>query len=159
MNENQITNDVIIEQILNRFDKAARQLKRRYDSRSTIEIKDEYDVQDALHVVLKCYFDDVRPEEYSPSYAGSASRVDFLLKQEKIVIEVKIATSRLTDKKIGEQLIIDMQRYQTHPDCKSLFCFVYDPDGHIVNPIALENDLSGTHGKNGLKVRVIIAPK
>lgn len=157
--EDQNTSFHIIEQILHRFDKAARQFKRRYNGRPTIEVTDEYDVQDGLHAILKCYFDDVRPEEYSPSYAGSASRVDFLLKKEQIIIEVKLASSKLTDKKIGEQLIIDIQRYQTHPDCKSLFCFVYDPDGHIVNPVALENDLSGLHGKNGLKVKVIITPK
>lgn len=44
---------------------------------------------------------------------------------------------------VGEQLIIDMKRYQTHPDCKTLVCFVYDPNGHIKNPTALENDWTG----------------
>ena len=53
------------------------------------EIKDEYDVQDLLNALLRLNFDDVRPEEYTPSYAGSSTRVDFLLKKEKIVIEVK----------------------------------------------------------------------
>ena len=28
-------------------------------------------------------FDDIRPEEYTPSYAGGSSRIDFLLKDEK----------------------------------------------------------------------------
>jgi len=149
----------IVENILNRFDRAVRQLKRRYDNRPAIDVKDEYDVQDVVHSILRCYFDDLRPEDYTPSYAGSCSRVDFLLKKEKIVIEVKYATNKLKDKKIGEQLIIDIKRYETHPDCRTLFCFVYDPDGNIQNPIALENDLSGTHGKNNLQVKVIITPK
>ena len=35
------------------------------------------------------YFDDIRAEEWTPSYAGKCARVDFLLKNEKIVIEVK----------------------------------------------------------------------
>ncbi|MBL7911861.1 MAG: hypothetical protein JNJ41_12460 [Bacteroidia bacterium] len=149
----------IIEQILNKIDRSVRQLKRRHDQRSTIEVKDEYDIQDLLHAVLKCYFDDVRPEEYCPSYAGSSSRIDFLLKKEKIIIEAKYASSRLKDKKIGEQLIIDIKRYETHPDCETLFCFVYDPDGNIQNPTALENDLTGQHGKNNFNVKVIISPK
>lgn len=149
----------IVENILNRFDRAVRQLKRRYDNRPTITINDEYDVQDFLHSILKCYFDDLRPEDYTPNSAGSSSRVDFVLKKEQIIIEVKFATPKLTDKKVGEQLIIDIKRYETHPDCKTLFCFVYDPDGNIKNPIALENDLSGIHGKNNLKVKLIIAPK
>ena len=149
----------LIEQLLNRFDRSARQLKRRYNQRPTVEVNDEYDVQDVLHAILKCYFDDVRPEEYSPSYAGASSRIDFLLKKEKIIIEAKYASGKLKDKKIGEQLIIDIKRYETHPDCETLFCFVYDPGGNIQNPTALENDLSGQHGKSNFKVKVIIAPK
>lgn len=149
----------IIQQILNRFDRTVRQFKRRYNQRSTIDVNDEYDVQDVLHAILKCYFYDVRPEEYSPSYAGASSRIDFLLKREKIIIEAKHASNKLKDKKIGEQLIIDIKRYETHPDCETLFCFVYDPEGNIQNPMALENDLSGQHGKSNFKVKVIIAPE
>jgi REase_DpnII-MboI len=52
-------------------------------------MKDEYDVQDSLHALLKLHFDDVRREEWTPSYAGSQSRMDFLLKREKIVVETK----------------------------------------------------------------------
>lgn len=154
-----ITPFEITEQILNKFDRSVRQLRRRHDNRPSIDTKDEYDVQDILHTILKSYFEDVRPEEYCPSYAGSSSRIDFLLKKERIIIEAKYSTPKLKDKKIGEQLIIDIKRYETHPDCDILFCFVYDPDGNINNPVALENDLSGQHGKNNLKVKVIISPK
>jgi REase_DpnII-MboI len=34
-----------------------------------MDIKDEYDVQDLLHAILRAFFDDVRPEEFVPSYA------------------------------------------------------------------------------------------
>lgn len=75
--------------LITKFHQVARQLRARYSNRQTIEIEDEYDVQDLFHALLKLYFDDVRPEEYMPSYGGSASRVDFLLKQEQIVVEIK----------------------------------------------------------------------
>ncbi len=150
---------ILIEGLLNRFDKAAQQLKRRYKNRPTIDINDEYDVQDVLHAILKCYFDDVRPEDYTPSYAGSCSRIDFLLKKEKVVVEVKCATDTLKDKKIGEQLIIDIKRYEAHPDCETLFFFIYDANKNIRNPTGLENDLTGVYGKNKLKVKVIISSK
>ncbi len=29
------------------------------------------------------------------------------------------------------QLIIDKERYRTHPNCKYLVCFVYDPEQRI----------------------------
>lgn len=143
--------------LINRFHVAANQLKRRYDNRQTLRINDEYDVQDLLHAFLKLHFDDIRPEEYAPSKAGGASRLDFLLKSEKIVVEAKMASSILNDKKIGEQLIVDIERYKAHPDCDRLVCFVYDPDHHIRNPIGLEKDLSRKGEK--LEVIVVVVPK
>lgn len=143
--------------LVKRFHLVSTQLKRRYNSRETLKINDEYDVQDLFHALLKIYFDDVRPEEYSPSRGGASSRLDFLLKKEKIVVEVKMASEKLTDKKIGEQLIIDIERYREHPDCDTLVCFVYDPDMHIRNPTALEKDLSRKEGD--LEVVVMVTPK
>ena len=146
-----------IELIIEKFHRVARQLRSRYADRSTLEIEDEYDVQDLFHSLLQIYFDDIRPEEYTPSYAGSASRVDFLLKTEKIIIEIKKTRKGLEAKEVGEQLIIDSQRYQSHPDCNQLICFVYDPEGRISNPSGLENDL--TKEINNVPVTVFIRPK
>ena len=92
-----------------------------------------------------------------PSYAGGASRIDFLLKSEKIVVEVKMTSDKLRDKQIGEQLIIDIKRYEAHPDCRTLVCFVYDPDKNLRNPAGIRNDLTGKHGK--VDARVIIVPE
>ena len=62
--------------VFTRFHKVARQLRTRHSNRVTIEVNDEYDVQDLLHAVLLLFFDDVRKEEWTPSYAGGASRQD-----------------------------------------------------------------------------------
>jgi hypothetical protein len=64
----------------------------------------------------------------------------------------------LTDKDVGSQLIVDIKSYKNHPDCEKLICFVYDPDGRIVNPIAIQNDLA-SHSKDGLEVEVFIYPQ
>lgn len=87
----------------------------RHNRRETLIITDEYDVQDLLHALLKLYFDDVRPEEWTPSYAGKSARMDFSLKKEKTVIEVKMTRESLSDKEIGDQLIVDVERYSSHP--------------------------------------------
>lgn len=145
-----------VERLLKRFHRVARQLHHRHDDRETLIIQDEYDVQDLLHALLCLFFDDVRPEENTPSCAGRSSRVDFLLKNEKIVIEAKMTNPKLKDKKIGEQLIIDIKRYQSHPDCKTLVCFVYDPDAFIRNSAGLIKDIEGKH--DNLDVRLIISP-
>lgn len=146
-----------IELIGARFHTVARQLRQRHGDRNTLDISDEYDVQDLLHALLRVFFDDIREEEYSPSYAGGASRIDFVLKTEKIVIEVKKTRPSLKAKELGEELIIDIAKYQTHQDCKMLYCFVYDPDGYIRNPQGIENDLS--RSGDPFPVKVFIAPK
>ena len=68
-----------LEYLIQRFHQVVRQLKHRHDDRETLVIRDEYDVQDLLHALLRTLFDDVRPEEHTPSYAGASSRMDFLL--------------------------------------------------------------------------------
>jgi hypothetical protein len=146
----------ILDYIFDNFHKAVRQMRSRYNSRTTIDVKDEYDVQDFLHAILKLFFNDIRPEEYTPSYAGSSSRMDFLLKLEKTVIEVKKTRNNLRDKEIGNELIEDIARYKSHGDCKTLICFVYDPEGLISNPAGLSGDLS--RKENGFEVRVVIEP-
>ncbi len=148
---------LLVRKICERFHLVVRSLRSRYSDRDTLNVEDEYDVQDLLRALLILEFDDIRPEEWAPSYAGSASRLDFLLWEDAIVIETKKTRKGLATKQIGEQLIIDIKRYQSHPKCKMLICFVYDPEGRIANPKGLENDLSGTHGD--LPVQVIIGPK
>lgn len=146
--------------LLNLFDKfhqIVRQLRYRYDSRETLDVQDEYDMQNLLHSLLHLYFDDIRPEEWTPSYAGKSSRMDFLLKDYKIIIEVKKTRKGLTEKELGTQLIDDIARYKSHPDCETLICFTYDPEGLIGNPRGLENDLN-RQDENGLNVKVIIRP-
>lgn len=147
----------IIENIFLKFHKVAKQLTYRYDNRDTIEINDEYDVQDLLHALLRLNFNDIRPEEWVPSYAGGSKRMDFLIKDINVVIETKMTRKNLRDKKIGEELIIDIANYSKHQNCNRLYCFVYDKDEFIKNASALENDLSGN--KDGIDVKVIIVPK
>ncbi|MBX7044332.1 MAG: hypothetical protein K1X86_00730 [Ignavibacteria bacterium] len=144
-----------IELIIEKFDRVTKALRHRHDNRPTLDIADEYDVQDLLHSLLKLYFDDVRPEEWCPSYAGKSSRMDFLLKSEEIVIEAKMTRANLKDKEIGSQLIEDIARYKEHPNCKTLICFVYDPQSYIKNPKGVENDLNKS---KELNVRVFIRP-
>ena len=147
----------IIETLCMYFHSVARQLRTRHAGRSTLDVTDEYDVQDLLHALMRIHFRDIRPEEWTPSYAGSSSRVDFLLKPEKLVIEVKMTRKSMSDKDLVNQLIVDRVRYESHPDCESLICFVYDPEGRISNPTAITSDLERTASE--LPVRVFIFPK
>src|SRR5207247_2258011 len=112
----------------------------------------------ALNPVNKyLHFSDVRPEEWTPSYSGNASRMDYLLKPEQIVVETKMTRKGLGQKEVVTELAEDILRYQSHQDCKTLICFVYDPAGRCSHPTALEHDLSKDHST--LRIIVIVQPK
>lgn len=143
--------------VMEKFHSVTMQLRKRYSGRATLDVNDEYDVQDLFHSLLKLYFKDVRPEEWNPSYAGGSSRSDFLLPEINTIIEVKKTRQSMTDRNLGEQLLIDIAKYKKHPQCNSLVCFVYDPEGRISNPRGIENDLNGCDPD--IDVRTIIVPK
>ncbi len=146
---------VLVRRLLRKFQTASKPLRNRQRGRQEFCIVDEYDVQDLTEALLRAYFDDVRPEESAPSVAGKASRMDFLLKAEQIVIETK-CVSQKNKNAIRDELIIDIEHYRAHPDCGTLYCLVYDRDRLIKNPPGFEKDLSGD--KDGLKVTVIVCP-
>jgi len=146
-----------IEIIANRFHVVVMQLRQRHKNRNTLDVNDEYDVQNLFHSLLCMYFNDIRSEEWVPSYAGSASRSDFLLPEINTVIEIKKTRQSMTTKELGEQLIIDIARYKKHPQRRRLICFIYDPEGRVTNPRGIENDLSDCD--KDIDVRTIIVPK
>lgn len=147
--------DVIIEKICQNFHRCAKSLLNRHDERTTIKIDDEYDVQDLLQGILRLFVEDIRPEDYVPSYAGANSRTDFFLPQRETFIETKMIRKGLDDKKVGEELIIDIARYESR--CKKLICFIYDKNNELKNPYGLISDLE-KKSTNNLSVKVFISP-
>lgn len=142
--------------LLLRLPRVSRKLAKenRYAKRETLEIQDEYDVQDLMGAFLQLEFDDVRPEEWCPSYAGKSTRTDFLLKNEKILIEVKHATKTHSQKRIVDELTIDVASYKSKPDVKHLVCAIWDTDHFLDNPDALKADLEN-HNNGFVSVVVI----
>jgi len=143
--------------IFERFHIVALALSKQYDNRQAFEIQDEKDVQHLLHALLRLYFEDIRPEEPTASMAGSYSLIDFILKREKIGIEVKMAYKGHSNKRIKEELILDKDNYRRNTDCKKLLCMIYDPKGIIKNPRGFEDDLSDDI--SGLETKVFVVPR
>lgn len=143
--------------LLSRFHKIAQELRSRRKEREPLIIKDEYDIHYLLNSLLHLYFDDIRQEDFSPSNAGANSRIDFVLKKEKIILEVKISSERLGAKDLGKELLIDIGRYKEYPDCNDLVIFIYDRNDNIRNKQGFKNDLE-KQSTNKLRVTVIINP-
>ncbi len=70
-------------------------------------------------------------------------------------IETKMTRKGLKDKKIGEELLVDIGQYKD--SCDTLICFIYDADNQLSNPHGLIKDLEAM-SQNDLKVKVYINP-
>jgi len=147
----------LLRKIGNRFHAVARQLRLRHEGRPTIEVEDEYDAQDVVHALLCLEFDEIRRETWQPGYAGGAAHTYFVAPRDRILIEVKKTRQGVGAKEIAGQLDHDTLYYWTHPDCQTVFCFVYDPEARVGDPYGLEKML--TKQVDGQRVEVFISPK
>ena len=84
--------------------------------------------------------------------------MDFLLPAHSLVIELKFVRDRSHGKRIGDELIVDIEHYRRQPACNSLWCVVYDPEHLLTNAEGLRTDLEGTRRtKDGeLMVKVLV---
>ncbi|HHY8047670.1 TPA: transposase [Escherichia coli] len=148
----------LLERLVKGLQRAMHPLTHRRKGSQSLSFSNEYDVQDLLHALLRPWVQDIRPEEFTPSYAGSSTRMDFLLPAHKLVLETKIVRDRSHAKKIGDELIIDIEHYRRHSDCKNLWCVIYDPNQLITNSEGLKSDLEGKRvSKDGeLIVKVFV---
>ena len=48
-----------------------------------------------------------------------------------MIVETKITRDRLDQPKVVDELVSDKVHYRQHPYCKTLVCFVYDPDHRL----------------------------
>lgn len=131
-----------IEHLFDRFDIITRQLQKRGRDRTPLTIQDEYDLQYLFHAILRIDFDDIRDETYLKQHAGVSPRIDFLIEEEGIGIETKLASEENTMKKIRRQLAEDKEHYKSDSICNTLLCLIYDPERVLTNPAEIEKDLS-----------------
>jgi len=135
--------DELLMTLLKGLPRAMHPLTHRRKGAVALRFSTEYDVQDLLHALLRPWVKDIRSEEFTPSYAGSSTRMDFLLPAQKLVLELKFVRDGNHAKKVGDELIIDVDHYRRHPDCDHLWCVVFDPSHLLQNAEGLRNDLEG----------------
>ncbi|MBD8144113.1 transposase [Pantoea agglomerans] len=146
--------EALLERLVRGLQRAMHPLTHRRKGSQNLTFSNEYDVQDLLHSLLRPWVQDIRPEEFTPSYAGSSTRMDFLLPAHELVLETKIVRDRSHAKKIGDELIIDIEHYRRHSECKNLWCIVYDPNKYITNSQGFKTDLEGERSNKDGKVLV-----
>ena len=140
-----------------RFHSVARQLRLRGEYRATLSVEDEFDAQDLLHALLRIQFDNIETDEWTPSYSNETPRTTLLLNDGRLAVIVKKTRPGLNAKDLTDQLRIDAERYRSYGCCRTLLCFMYDPEGRIGNPRGLEASLTSV--TDSFVIDVLVAPK
>ena len=147
----------LIRKVCLRFHSVVRQLRLRKDYRPTLEVDDDYDLQDLLCALLKVEFDEVATDEWTPPYTEGASRTTLLVNKDQIAIVAKKTRPGLTTKDLTDQVTADSAYYRAQGRCSTLFCFMYDPEGRIGSPKRLETTLTSV--SEHCRIEVLVAPK
>jgi len=154
------TADELVRDILNNFSNAIQKIiSGRRLNHPDFKIEDEYDVQDISYVILKSIFPNLREEDPIPKVGGKSTKIDLILREEKILIEVKMIKAKDSNEThFIEQLKVDFESYHECKWLRKLFCFVYDPYKKTQD-ISNFNDLNGerTKGEHNFNVEVIVA--
>jgi hypothetical protein len=144
----------VLENLLRRLPRVARQLRERHGDRPPFRITDERDLEDLVRALLPLHFDDVLPRRRTPAYAPGTV-TDFLLQPENIVVTAKYLRSNFSERQLGEQLEVDIVHYAREQPGAMLACLVYEPELTLLEPRRLETMWS--QPREGLTVRCVIA--
>jgi hypothetical protein len=143
----------ILESLVRRLPRVARQLRDRQGERPPFRVDDEHDLEDLLRALLPLHFEDVRYERRTPRYAPG-SRTDFLLSPSGIALTAKRMKPTLCPEHLREQLCEDIAYYQPK-NCRSLVACIFDPESLLAGPQQLETAWSALSDE--LRVRPMIA--
>lgn len=135
---------------------SSKALTERGPGRPSFALESEKDLQDLLFFVLRSTFEDTRREEWTPSAAGNAKRVDLAIPSARVLIETKYVRNSQHGRRVADELRVDIESYHTHPSCGILFAIVWDPNRHIPDPTALERDLTASRSKGAASFDVVV---
>jgi DpnII restriction endonuclease len=145
----------LILQLCRRLPYTARILATRDREKSPYQIKDEYDVQDLLHAVLRAYLKYSVQEEPLGKVGGvRSSRADIAIEDLGILIEIKYAHGPKDQTRLVEEFAQDLLLYTKWAPLRSFVYFVYNA-GDLRDPEALE-ELGGETEIRGRKFRTYV---
>lgn len=138
-----------------RLPNAARILGNRRKGKVPFEVKDEYDVQDLLHALLRAYLKySVHEEPLGKVAGGHAGRADVAIDDLGAVVELKYVHGPDDQKRLVDEYSNDMLLYTKWPKLKHFIYLVYNSQD-LRDPEALET-LAGPQIINGVSFNVYV---
>ena len=153
-----LVNDLsLATRLATRFHESVLALRKHPHNGTLFTINDDWDCQYLFRSILAAYFSDVRIEEWNPSVAGSSSRCEFFLKEQRLMIELKYVRKPEDQKTIKGALLTDFADYGANSEVDHVIALIYDPSHQLPAPVQLQKDLSGD-AKGLRRVQVIVSP-
>ena len=136
--------------------------KERNKARNTLEVNDEFDLQDFLRAVLRMEFADLIHEDPLPKVASLSGRIDFALRDQKIYIELKVFESESYWKNtMSKDIASKIDRYGRSHECDLLIFFIYDPTQAMRDAARIEKELTNERSidSKSFRTRTVVAPQ
>ncbi len=118
----------LILQLCQRLPHAARIISNRNrKGKASYNISDEYDVQDLLHTIIRCYLKySVQEEPIGIVAAASSSRADIVIEDLGTIIELKYVHGPSDQKRLVDEYAKDLIQYAQWPHLKSFIYVIYN---------------------------------
>lgn len=117
----------LIKDLCSRLPQAAKILVSRRKGKTVFNFDDEYDVQDLLHAILRCYIKETVQENPFPKLAATnSSRADISIEKLGAIIEIKFARVRSDQARITRELSEDLVLYSSCNFLTDLVFVIYN---------------------------------
>lgn len=142
--------------LLQRFHLGAYWLeKHRRKNHAPFVIDDEFDVQDLLYSFLVVNFPDAEVEDPAKKIAGVSSRLDVVIGNLKLIIEIKCFKKENNWTTMFKDINHKIQTYSQNEEYDQMIIFIYNPDSAVKNPYRIEKDITKEQNIGGKKFNVI----
>jgi hypothetical protein len=113
-----------------------------FEKRAKITFANELELQDFIYAMLRSLFGSIEFEDPTEKICGKSNRLDFVLKEHDVIVEVKYVRDKGHAKKVSEELAADYLRYMQSPYGRTIINYVYDPHKNIENQDLYRKDLA-----------------
>jgi ParB/RepB/Spo0J family partition protein len=112
-----------------------------FEKRTKARFQNEAELQNFVYSILRTLVASVEFEDPTEKICGKSNRLDFVLKDHKIIVETKYVRDKTHAKKVAEELGVDYLRYKNCPYGQTLLNYIYDPNKYIDNHALYRRDL------------------
>lgn len=144
----------LLDELVEGIPESATILQDRRDDRPDFEISCEQDFQDLFFALIKPIFPTAISEEPIPQHATKSKKIDFVIPEMSLAIELKYVRDERHAKNLSDELKVDIESYHKHPDCTRMKTIVWDEQRLITDRSNFEGDLTGPRTIDGSDFQV-----